>query len=205
MTAPHPDSVATLVDQLRNRLSDEYLKILCSADDAEFDEALEGILERAVDHLERNANHLNGLNEDTITAFLTAFLTMPGLRVTQQAHTNGHVDLTIEAEHTPPLRRRLGEAKIYDSPRYHDKGLKQLLDRYSTGREGSGVLVEYVKKPNIKGLVDKLKEHMDTNKPCAQNGISQDHRINWSFITRHLHSSGELVRVVHLSCNLYRQ
>jgi hypothetical protein len=205
MTTPHPDSVTTLVDQLRNRISDEYLKILCSEDDAEFDEALEGVLERAVDHLERNANFLNGLSEDTITAFLTAFLTMPGLRVTQQAHTNGHVDLTIEAEYAPPLRRRLGEAKIYNGPEYHEKGLEQLVQRYETGREGSGVLVEYVKKPNIKGLVGKLKEHMDAKRPCSQSGVSQDHRIHWSFVTRHMHSSGELVRVIHLGCNLYKQ
>ena len=204
MTAPHPDSVVALADQLRNRISDEYIKILCSESDAEFDQALDGVLERAVDYLERNANLLNGLSEDTITAFLPVFLNMLGLRVTQQAHTNGHVDLTIEAEHTPPTRRRLGEAKIYDGPAYHEKGLEQLINRYTTGREGSGILVEYVKKPNIKKLTEKLKEHMDTNKPCEQSGVSQDHHIHWSFVTHHLHNSGELVRVVHLSCNLYR-
>ncbi|MBK9925440.1 MAG: hypothetical protein IPP66_09125 [Anaerolineales bacterium] len=81
-----------------------------------------------IDHLERNANCLNGLNEDTITAFLTAFLTMLGLRVAQQAHTNGHVNLTIEAEHTPSLGRRIGEVKIYNGPEYHEKGLEQLVN-----------------------------------------------------------------------------
>lgn len=65
--------------------------------------------------------------------------------------------------------------------------------------------MEYVKKPNIKGLVGKLKERMATNKPCAQTGTSQDHRIHWAFVTYHLRSSRELVRVVHLSCNLCRQ
>jgi len=204
MTDNHPDSIVALADQLRSRISDEYLKLLCSESDSEFDQVLEGILERAIDYLERNANFLNGLNEDTITAFLIAYLNMPGLRATQQEHTNGHVDLTIEAEHTPPLRRRLGEAKIYAGPEYHRKGLEQLVNRYQTGREGTGILVEYVQKPNIKGLTDKMKEYMDTNKPCAQNGISQDHRIHWAFVTHHLHTSGELVRVVHLSCNLYR-
>ena len=203
--APNPDSIVQLADQVRNRISDEYIKILASNSDMEFDDALERVLERAVDYMERNANHLFPLDEDAITAFLVAFLNMPGLRASQQTHTNGHVDLTIEAEYTPPLRRRLGEAKIYDGPDYHEKGLKQLVKRYETGREGSGVLLEYVKKPNIKGLVDKLKEYMDNNKPCDQDGISQNHRIHWCFVTHHLHVSGELVRVVHLSCNLFRE
>jgi hypothetical protein len=114
------------------------------------------------------------------------------------------VDITIEGEITPPLRRRLGEAKIYDGPKYHEKGLEQLVGRYTTGREGQGILIEYVKDPGIKQLVEKIRVHMDTNKPCAQDGETQDHRIRWAFVSHHLHRSQELIRVVHLNCNLYR-
>ncbi|HLB47935.1 MAG TPA: hypothetical protein VJL59_13085, partial [Anaerolineales bacterium] len=73
-----------------------------------------------------------------------------------------------------------------------------------TGREGSGFVVEYVKDANTKDLVAKIKSHLDNTKPCSQNGDAQDHRIRWAFITYHQHSSGELLRVLHLSCNLHR-
>jgi len=181
----------------------ELLNVFASTTDGEFDIGIEGLLECAVDHLEKNANHLATLKEDAISAFLVAFLNMPGLRVTQEAHSNGHVDITIEAEHSPPIRRRLGEAKIYNGPVYHVQGLEQLLKRYTTGREGSGIIVEYVKQPAIRHLVNKVREHMDSTKPCSQNGTSIDHRIRWAFTTYHDHSSGESMRIVHVSCNLF--
>jgi hypothetical protein len=198
-----PDSLLAFVDYLRAR-NPELLKILCSRTDEEFDEGMEGIFEKAADHLEKNATYLAPLNEEAISAFLVAYLNMPGLRAVQEAHSNGHVDITIEAEHSPPLRRRLGEAKIYNGPTYHVHGLEQLIDRYTTGREGSGIVVEYVKSPGIKKLVAKVRAHMDSNRPCSQDGDSQDHLIHWAFTTKHQHRSGELLRVLHLNCNLHR-
>jgi hypothetical protein len=124
--------------------------------------------------LVKNANHLVDLSEEAISAFLIAYLNKPGLRVTQETHSKGHVDITIEAEHTPPVRRRLGEAKIYRGPAYHVSGLEQLIARYTTGREGSGIVVEYVKKPDIKGLVIKIKAHIDENKQPITNTVAEN-------------------------------
>lgn len=205
MTAPHPDSFVTLVDLIAKK-SPSYLALLCSRNDSEFDDALDNILEKIIDDIERDANLFSQLREDGITAILSiAINRVNGLHATQQAHSNGHVDITIETDDFFPVRRRLGEAKIYSGPQYHEKGLEQLLQRYSTGRQNSGYMFEYVKDPSIKQLVEKVRTHMDTNKPCAQDGVTQDHRTRWAFVSNHLHSSGELVRVVHLSCNLYRQ
>lgn len=199
------DSLLTLIEQVKTRYPGyESLKMMVSQTDAEFDEALEGMLERTVIYAEQNANFLVDDSEDAITAFITAYLNgSPGIRVLQQAHTNGHVDITVESD-LPPLRRRLGEAKIYGGPAYHVKGLEQLVNRYSTGREGAGFVVEYVKDANIKDLVAKIKSYLDNAKPCSQDGDAQDHRIRWAFITYHQHSSGELLRVLHLNCNLHR-
>lgn len=202
--AHHQDSITELVGQLADRCPQLYfLKMLSASSDEEFDVALENLLEAAVAHLENNARHLADCDENTITAFLVAFLNMPGfMRALQEAHTNGHVDLTIEAEPTLPIRRRLGEAKIYRSPSYHVKGLNQLVNRYSTGRYGTGFLVEYFTKPNIKKLVLGVRKHMDEKKPCAQNGSCQDHKMRWAFLSNHNHISGELLRVLHLNCNM---
>ena len=199
-----PNSLYALLG-LYSQRKQGLIQILISQTDEEFEEGLEDILERAAAHLEQNANHLFPLEEEAISAVLVAFLNAPGvLRATQEAHSNGHVDITIEAEHAPPLRRRLGEAKIYNGPVYHVEGLQQLINRYTTGREGSGLVVEYVKQQGIKDLVSKIRSHMDSLKPCVQNGESQNHRIRWAFTTKHQHHSGEIMRVLHLNCNLHK-
>src|SRR5262249_45671053 len=89
-------------------------------------------------------------------------------------------------------------------PAVHVGGLEQLISRYATGREGMGVVIEYVTKPKIKDLVTKIRAHLDSTKPCSQESESKDHRIRWAFTTDHQHSSGETFRVLHLNCNLHR-
>lgn len=122
---------------------------------------------------------------------------------TQEPNSNGHVDLTIVADHCTPIRVKLGEAKIYSSPSYHIKGIGQLLGRYTTGRETPGLLINYVRKPDIKSIVGKLKTEMDKKLPEHQTGPCQDHLLKWSLLTRHKHSSGEIVSVGHIGFNLH--
>lgn len=198
------DSLTALVDQLTTRCPQLYLlKMLSATSDEDFDTALEDLLEAAVIHIENNAPHLADCDEETITAFLIAYLNMPGfLRALQETYTKGHVDITIEAEPALPLRRRLGEAKIYSGPSYHVKGLNQLVNRYSTGRYGTGILIEYFKKPNIKTIIERLRKHLNKTKPYLQNGDCEDHHMSWAFTTHHHHISGEMLRVLHLNCNL---
>jgi hypothetical protein len=203
MTTPHPDSFAILVDLIAKK-SPSYLSLLCSTNEIEFDDALDSIIEKIIDDIERDANLFSQLKEDGITAILSiAINQVDGLHATQQAHSNGHVDITIETDDFFPVRRRLGEAKIYAGPQYHEKGLEQLIQRYSTGRQKSGYMIEYIKSPGIKLLVEKIRTHMDSHKPSGQDGATQDHRIRWAFVSHHLHGSGERIRIVHLNCNLF--
>lgn len=203
MTTPG-DSLESLIDLLNTTYPVvEVLRILTAKTDDEFDKALDCVMDGAARHLEKNAKHLLGQPEDSITFPFSAYLTGSiFIRCTQEAYSRGHVDLTIETK-LPPYRNRLGEAKKYDGAAYHVKGMEQLVNRYSTGREGSGYVVEYVQKPNILDLVARIREHLDANKPCSQDGDTQNHDIRWAFITKHHHSSGEIFRVFHLNCNLY--
>jgi hypothetical protein len=180
------------------------VRLFVATTEEEFDDGLEDLLERAAAYLEQNANHLCESSEDHITMVLVARLNTEFVRATQEAHSNGHVDITIESVANTPLRRRLGEAKIYRGPAYHVSGLEQLLQRYATGREGAGILVEYVQQAGIKNLVTGIRDHLDERKPCGQDGESAPHRIKWAFTTHHLHSSGERMRVLHLNCNVCR-
>lgn len=196
------ESLEALIDTV-HRKAPEYLDLLMASDDASFEAAFAPMLERAVQQLEANGKNFANLDEEGLTATLVLALTVPGLTVTQETHSNGHVDLTIKADHCFPARMKLGEAKIYDGPEKHFGGLKQLLDRYTTGREGRGLLITYVRKADIAGLLTKLRERMDLELPSQQQGASTDLPIKWSFLTGHAHSCGEVLEVSHVGCNLF--
>ncbi len=196
------DSANDLVDRIK-RKAPEYLDLLTADTDADFESAFDALLEKAIADLERNKKNFEKLDEVGLSAVLASALSIPGLTVTQEAHSNGHVDLTIEADHCVPARKKLGEAKIYDGPVYHVKGLKQLLGRYTTGREGRGLMMVYVRKKDIAGIVRKLRETMDNDFPMKQKGNTSDHILKWSFLSTHVHDCGEDLQVGHIGCNLH--
>lgn len=195
-------SAADLIDMIR-RKAPEYLDLLTAESDSDFEKAFDAVLEQGVSHLEQNKRQFKNLDEVGISAVLAGVMSIPGLTVSQEMHSGGHVDLTFEADHCTPARRMLGEAKIYNGPAYHQGGLSQLLDRYTTGRECRGLVLAYVKQADIKGLIVKIRKHMDAGLPMAQLGKTSGHLLNWSFISKHKHSSGEELHVCHVGCNLY--
>ena len=101
--------------------------------------------------------------------------------VTRELNRNGHVDLTFKFPLNTPARVSLGEAKIYDGPEYHVKGLEQLINRYTTGRESRCVILAYVKKANVKGLMEKVREHFEEKRPCGQSTAGKPllHQGSW--------------------------
>jgi hypothetical protein len=86
----------------------------------------------------------------------------------------GVIDLTIEANHCTPGQIKLAEAKIYDGPPYRVNGLSQLLERYSTGREGRGLQSAMFVSRTSK-IVAKLRERLDEDLPSLQKGPTRDH------------------------------
>lgn len=195
-------SLLTLLELSRQK-APEYYDLISAKTDVDFEKAFDAFLERAVSQLEANKKNFQTLDENGLSAVLTMALSVPGLSATRETNSNGHVDITIVADHCMPMRKKLGEAKIYDGPEYHVKGLQQLLARYTTGREGRGMLIVYFRKQNIAGLVKKLREKMDTDLPSSQQGPTSDHLIKWSFLSKHMHSCGENLEVGHIGCNLY--
>ena len=194
-------SAVTLIERIQ-RKAPEYLDLLTAETDGDFEKAFDALLERAVSGLEANKRNFEKLDEVGLSGALALALTSPGLAVTQESHSNGHVDLTIQADHCTPARKKLGESKIYNGPEYHVKGLDQLLGRYTTGREGRGLLIVYFQRANIAGLVKKLRARMDADLPCRQQGNTSDHILKWSFLSTHTLRSGENQEVGHIGCNL---
>jgi hypothetical protein len=199
---PDGDSLFDLFELMKKK-APEYIKLLTAQSEAEFDEAFDAMLEKAISRLEQNSKNFASLDEVGLSGCLAAALSMPGLSVSQEAHSNGHVDITIDADHCVPARRKLGEAKIYNGPEYHVQGLGQLLQRYTTGREERGLLIVYVRMKDISGLIKKIRQKMDVEHPCDQQGNTVDHTFKWSFLSRHAHSCGDVLDVSHVGCNLY--
>lgn len=198
-----PNSAAEYFERARHR-TPAYLDLASAQTDEEFEAAFVRILEVAVQHLEKNKKNFQKLSEEELSAVLAGALMIPGLlTVTQESNSNGHVDLTIQADHSSPARIKLGEAKIYSSPSYHMKGIGQLLSRYTTGREAPGLLINYVRKKDITAITATLRKAMDEALPEKQTAPCEDYVLKWSLLTKHKHSSGEVVSVGHIGFNLH--
>jgi hypothetical protein len=199
------DSLEALVNHLR-QVAPEVLDLTTAETEEEFCASFDRLLERAVIHLEKNSKNFITLNEVGLSAVMGNFFNgMPGVIMTQEAHSNGHVDLTIEVSLASPVQRRLVEAKIEGGPVEHEEGLAQLLGRYVTGRESTSWLLLYVRLKDIRARMQALRDNLDLKKPLNQTGACLNHNSNlkWTFTSDHRHSSGETVRVVHVGCNLF--
>jgi hypothetical protein len=197
-----PQSAADLVS-LMNRKAPELLDLLTADDETAFEQAFTTFLDAAIRKLETNKKLFKKLDEEGLSAVFSAELGAPGMNITQETHSNGHVDLTISVGLGPIKRIKLAEAKIYNGPKYHIDGITQLLHRYTTGRELSGLLLNYVRKKNIKAIKEKLIQSIDDSKPEQLIGTCQEHPLKWSFDSTHGHSSGEEHKVSHIGINLY--
>jgi hypothetical protein len=170
----------------------------------EFDAFLDLHFERCVQRMEAEAHHLASDGEEKLSAFLAAALSMPGLSVVREGYSNGRVDLTIKSESFLSPEQRLAEAKIYDGHAYHTQAIGQLISRYSTGRQPTGYVIEYIKKAGISTIVARLRKQADAEMPECQEGSTAAHAMNWAYVSRHRHSSEELLRIVHVNVNLHR-
>jgi hypothetical protein len=189
--------------ELLKKFSKETLDLVTANTDQEFNAAFDNWLTNAISKMEANKLNYESLDEEGLSAVLAASLSTGEVTVTQEQNSNGHVDLTVKLINSPAHRMKLGEAKIWRGQEYHVKGLDQLLNRYTTGRECRGFVVSYVRIRDIKNLFLKLREHIDETKPFNLDGLCKDHNIRWSFLSTHKHGSGELVDICHVGCNLY--
>lgn len=196
------DNASDLIKIIHSK-APEYLDLLTATTDEEFLDAIDALLEVSITKLESNSKNFQSLQEEGLTGAFAMALTIPGLTVSQETNSNGHVDLTIVADHCVPVRKILGEAKIYKGPRYHIQGLEQLINRYITGRELRGFLIVYFRVRDIQNLVTKIRKCMDAEHPCLQEGETRNHKLKWSFLSTHIHSSGINLDISHIGCNLF--
>lgn len=197
------DSTLKRLCEILAKRCPETVDLLTAVTETEFDDAFAPWLAQAIHALETNSKNFAALGETGLVAALAMGLRMPGLTVIQEANSNGHVDLTVSLDHSHPQLFSLGEAKVYDGPELHKKGLAQLMERYMTGREAQCLMLSLVQKKDIAGIAKKLRDDMDESLPSEQQGKSAAMPTKWAFKTTHKHSSGDLRSVAHYSCNLF--
>lgn len=201
MTAQHA-SLAEILDQIR-LIDPDYLQMLIATEPVKFEEAFCRFLEKSLTHLEENGKNFQLLDEEGLSAVLAGALKMPGVAVSTEKNSNGHVDITVEFNQKFPLHKKLMKAKIYDGPTYHISGMEQLIKFYATGREGRCWMIAYVRQAKIAEIVQKLRDRLDADKPHDQDGITSGLSSKWSFLSKHKHSSGEFIEIGHACCNLH--
>ena len=64
-------------------------------------------------------------------------------------------------------------------------------------------MISYVPQKDIKGITEKLAVKMGEVLPEGQIGPCMPHTLKWSLVTNHQHSSGDVVLISHVGCNLY--
>jgi hypothetical protein len=196
------NSLADLLEQIRC-IDPDYLQLLTASDPVKFEEAFCRFLEKALNHLEKNSKNFQKLDEEGLSAVLAGALKMPGLTVSTEKNSNGHVDITVEFDKKFPLHEKLMEAKIYDGPAYHVGGMEQLIKFYATGREGRCWMIAYVRQAKIADIVQKLRDRLDADKPYDQDGNTTKLKSKWSFLSKHKHSSNEVIEIGHACCNMH--
>lgn len=193
-------------DWLRHiRSINPYAEALYVSDSREaFLDAAERLIARVVHRMESSRSTYRKLGEIDLSQLITDLLgeLVPATPETRQ---NGHVDVTIS--HPRCLEfKHLTECKIWDGPAWHQEGMTQLLG-YATGREGRVLcLAFFIRHKGMVVLLNRLREQLGPEAAPPALGPAEDHPLlSGAFITRHQHSSGAELRIVHLGCHLWQE
>ncbi len=201
LSPPNTDDFAAYFKYL-TAMNPPVMRLWAATDETGFwSAALEAIV-HAIRKLEAGARHYRALPEPGLSLLLTQILESGGVPAVSEGYHNGHVDVTIEHP-TSRFNSLLGECKIYDGPAHHCQGCDQLVNRYSSGRSNYGFCLEFFLDPDMYGKLQKLRESCDAKRAECQKAETQPHAIKGAFMTASAHSSGTIIIVLHLGCNLY--
>jgi len=178
------------------------LRVFFARSAQEFSDAVESAVENAMQHMEAGAAYNFDRDERALVHEFTGCLGGGGVHVQNEAHSNGHVDVTV-AHPSNTGWRSLGECKIYRGPVHHVAGCEQLIRRYATGRLPRTFCLDFVQVPGVRDKMQGIRDHMDRELPLDQTAPAGDHAIRWAFTTTHAHSCGEAVSILHLGCNVH--
>ena len=83
------------IEDYLNRFGPPQLRVFLANSDTEFVDAVEASLESAVQHMEAGATFNHNRDERALVHELVGCLAGGGLSAQNEAHSNGHVDVTV--------------------------------------------------------------------------------------------------------------
>ncbi|MFW2162758.1 hypothetical protein ACG93T_15520 [Acinetobacter beijerinckii] len=157
-----------------------------------------------VDELKKHIVLLQKKLEDDISCRIVDHLDAKGFVSSHDPNNKGHVDILVQNQ--SKKFKWIGEAKLYDGNRYHQKGLYQLINDYSSGGkfESGGVLIylnktQYSVKDEMQSWDAHLKElAKDPNNRLVNFDSKFDEDTSSIFYSQHTHHrSGDPYRIRH--------
>lgn len=135
----------------------------------EFLELLYHDIDRTIDKLSQSKDkYLQGMKdnsqkgEDLINLYICDMLDARGWVANHSKYVNGNADIVVSTDYGK--YEWIGEGKIRSGNGNLDRGIKQLIHRYSTGRDfqTSGGMMIYVKDSDIKAkkMLDNWKNYL---------------------------------------------
>ncbi len=163
------------------------------------------IVEDAVDSISlefaETPQHRKDRDEDGLTIDVVTSLKHMGFQATHDEDIGGHCDIVVRGK---DHFLWLAEAKIHNAYNWLAKGCEQITTRYSTGMLGqdAGALVIYCKAENVKGIMDRWRQHFGTLFPDAV--ITDCPRSPLSFVSTVIHPrSGLPFRIRHIPISVW--
>ena len=198
MTATPPHVTAADMSDRARRL----MRAQAPPSHDEFVKALYRELRSAIRYLEGMAEQLGGDGEEKITSILIASMRGFGFKLTAETRHRGHVDLTAHPE-LDESYQWLAEAKVFKgSYEKLTKGMKQLLGRYSSGRDPDAGMIVYMPTEKLVKRLRTWRQRVEAD-PVEACTSCKDCGDPFGFVSSHPHSSGSDVRVRHFWANLY--
>lgn len=180
----------------------QAMSLFTSATREDFLDAAERCIEKVVGMMERSRATYRKLDERDLSKLVVELLgdLVPA---EAEAHTNGHVDVSIRHPRGL-LMRHITECKIWNGIEYHVGGMKQVLG-YARGREGRVMVLEFfVRHKRMAFLMERLRGDLATHGevPFIRPAVTHPSLVG-AFATAHEHPSGYELEIVHFGCHLW--
>jgi hypothetical protein len=154
-----------------------------------------------VREMEQFADRHKGDDEENLTINIVRQLRRTGYSASHDTYSKGHPDIYIVQDEFTWL----GECKLHSTYDWLVEGLKQLYEKYSTGKEdGLGLLI-YIQRKDAQAILDEWRSRLMADGTCAlkttKDGAKADKLCFWSV---HKHAvTGIDVETKHIGVALF--
>lgn len=170
---------------------------------SEFIERLSSDIRVILGEIENQADKLQGEGEEKLRDRVLQSLRALGYRASAEEDNRGHTDLLVYSQHVKA--KWIGEAKIHRDYDYLADGLRQLLNRYTSGRESTVGLIIFIFQEKANLIVSRWRAKIQDESLCGFCGDFETvpgDRLDFS--SKHVHrSSGFSVSTRHFFALLH--